>query len=495
MSSTLSRNTLYSGLDSLVLVTLAFVNIGLLNSTFGISGFGVYSFLMMFSVYGSLVAFDFGIEGVLIYRIAKTSASNDDYQRARVGFAGLILLSLLGIMVGFAVYLILTNISSSIWEGDSDSTQKLTASLFWVALAVPFQFLSLAGNGILLGLNKFGLGKGISVFFLVFNFCVILICCFSSQPFSMIFKLFFLGAVLRALVSAAAGSFFVAKDVKVDRKLIAELTGLVRVGGVLFISRIVGFVFNYTDKIIISTFLGSAALGAYEIVRRLSGPAQLINTVLISALLPEITRKLENRIDITQLMHTLTKVIMVVVTMGVAFSYSFADDFIVVWLGEDVTGGVESLLFIPLLWIVMNVLPSIYNTIAIPLNKVNVTLVYGILGAIVNLTFSLILVQKMGIKGVLVGTFIAHFVIFLCYLNLVRSVSFSSINNILIMYLKVFFLLVSILMVVKFVTEIVFYVQNIVFLGVLTALVVLIMAAIFYYRDWAGIVSFLKGAN
>ena len=495
MSSMLIRNTVYSGLDSIVLVILAFVNIGLLNSTFGISGFGVYSFLMMFSVYGSLVAFDFGIEGVLIYRIAKTNASNDDDQRARVGFAGLLLLSFLGVIVGFAVYLILGNISSSIWEGDSDSTQKLTASLFWVALAVPFQFLSLAGNGILLGLNKFGLGKGISVFSLVFNSCVILTCCISSQPFFMIFKLFFLGAVLRALVSAAAGFFLVAKDIKIDRKLITELTGLVRVGGVFFLSRMVGFVFNYTDKIIISTFLGSAALGVYEIVRRLSGPAQLINTVLISALLPEIARKLELKMNITQLMNALTRVIMVVVTMGVAFSYSVADDFIVVWLGEDVTGGVDGLLFIPLLWIVMNVLPSIYNTIAIPLNKVNVTLVYGILGAFINLIFSLILVQKMGIKGVLVGTFIAHFVIFLCYLNLVRSVGFSSINNISIMYLKVFFLLVSIVMAVKFVTDIVFYVQNIVFLGVLTALVVLIMTAIFYYRDWAGIVSVLKGEN
>jgi len=91
-------------LDSLVLLILAFFNIALLNSTFGISGFGVYSFLMMFSVYGALVAFDFGIEGVLIYRIAKTSASDEDRQRARVGIAGIMLLLLLGIILGLCVY-------------------------------------------------------------------------------------------------------------------------------------------------------------------------------------------------------------------------------------------------------------------------------------------------------------------------------------------------------------------------------------------------------
>ena len=492
MISTLSRNTFYSSLDSLVLLILAFFNIALLNSTFGISGFGVYSFLMMFSVYGALVAFDFGIEGVLIYRIAKTSASDEDRQRARVGIAGIMLLLLLGIILGLCVYFGLGSISFSIWDEDFDATNKLKNSLFWVALAVPFQFLSLAGNGILLGLNKFGWGKGVSTLFSIFNFCVISFCTLYSQPFFMIFKLFFFGAILRALVCCSAGLFFVARKHIIDRDLIFELNSLVRVGGVLFISRIVGFVFNYTDKIIISTFLGSSALGVYEIVRRLSGPAQIINTVLMSAILPEITRKLESKTDITQLLHTLTKLAMLLVTMAVAFSYSFADKFIVAWLGEDVTGGIESLLYIPLLWTVMNVLPSLYNTIAIPIGKLNSTLVYGVLGAFLNVVFSLILVQKMGIKGVLIGTFIAHFVIFFCYLNLAKSLGLISLSSIFNMYLKVLMFLLSSLIMVWIVTELVYHGQNIVLIGSLTALVILIMASSFYHNDSNEFVRFVK---
>ena len=249
---------------------------------------------------------------------------------------------------------------------------------------------------------------------------------------------------------------------------------------------------TYTDKIIISTFLGSSALGVYEIVRRLSGPAQIINTVLMSAILPEITRKLESKTDITQLLHTLTKLAMLLVTMAVAFSYSFADKFIVAWLGEDVTGGIESLLYIPLLWTVMNVLPSLYNTIAIPIGKLNSTLVYGVLGAFLNVVFSLILVQKMGIKGVLIGTFIAHFVIFFCYLNLAKSLGLISLSSIFNMYLKVLMFLLSSLIMVWIVTELVYHGQNIVLIGSLTALVILIMASSFYHNDSNEFVRFVK---
>ena len=60
----------------------------------------------------------------------------------------------------------------------------------------------------------------------------------------------------------------------------------------MFISRIVGFTFNYMDRLIISSFLGAAAIGIGD-----SPPTQwassVSDTAMNSALLPEITRRLE----------------------------------------------------------------------------------------------------------------------------------------------------------------------------------------------------------
>ena len=91
--------------------------------------------------------------------------------------------------------------------------------------------------------------------------------------------------------------------------------------------------------------------------------------------------------------------------------------FAVLWLGDDVTGASRVYVY-SLLWILMNVFPSVYNTIAIPLGVLTKLLSTERLSR--KLGAFLLLVQAMGIKGVLTATFIAHAVIFVCTYDLSR---------------------------------------------------------------------------
>lgn len=445
MNRSLSLNTIYSGIDSLTMMIFSFVNIGLLTYAYSIDGFGVYAFLMIFSVWGSLVLFDFGIESVLIHQISQHSAHREFHKRKKIASAGYLILAIFGIFTSIVILLLLSAISSNIWPEDEISTYRLSSSIKWVAAAIPFQFVSMAGNGIFLGLNRFDYAKTIGIIFSLLNFLAILYCTSFSLEFYNIFKFLFFLSTLRALIVFLGSTYLLKGLSAINMNLIHDMLELIKSGAYLFLSRIVGFIFNYTDKVLISLFLGATAIGIYEIIRRISGPAQILNTVLVSALLPEVTRMIETQKieQLAGLIKNIISIVMLLISSASLFIYFISDSFIIFWLGEDLTNGIQNYIYIPLVWIFINVVPSIFNTFALAINEVKRTLIFGLIGAAINLILTIYLIQYFNIMGVLWATLIAHSAIFYCYLFIIKDSSLISIKEIVSIYSR-FFIIVTI---------------------------------------------------
>ena len=422
--SLIVRNTLYSSADSVVLMVLAFLNISILTSSYGVAGFGVYSLLIIFSVYGSLVAFDLGIEATVIHRIARfmnekvrdLSAARETYITATFTLFGL------GALVGLATFCLLYFSTEIFVAGDELASSMVRSSAVFVSTAIPLQFGAMAANGVLLGLEKYFIAKLLNSLNLVANSCTIVYCAWLNMHLSDIFQIYLYISILRFVALQAV----IYREIDVTKtkafSLIRASIELLRESRVLFFSRITGLIFNYTDRIVISTVMGPTSLGFYEILKRLVIPVQLLNTVLVSAILPAVTRLLanDNWAAAKNTLQAITTVATYFISFLISATFLLVDPFVDLWLSDvELPQGFSDWVAIPLIWIFINIVPSIINTVALALGKVRETLIYGGIGALINLVATILIIQAYGIVGVLFATLAAHSVIAVFYYRLV----------------------------------------------------------------------------
>lgn len=432
--SLIVKNTLYSSADSLVLMVLAFLNISLLTSSYGVSGFGVYSLLIIFSVYGGLVAFDLGIEATVIHRIARLmnekvrnwSAARETFITATFTLFGL------GALVGLATLCLLLSRADIFVAGDELASSTIRSSAVFVSTAIPLQFGAMAANGVLLGLEKFSIAKFLNSLNLVANSCTIAYCAWLNMHLSDIFQIYLYLSTLRFLVTLAV--IYQELDLKKTKafNLAQASLELLQESRILFLSRVTGLIFNYTDRIVISTVMGPTSLGFYEILKRLVIPVQLLNTVLVSAILPAVTRLLANGnwSAARNTLQAITTVATYFISFVISATFLLAGPFVELWLSDvELPQGFSDWLAIPLIWIFINIVPSIINTVALALGKVRETLIYGGIGAAINLVATILVIQAYGIAGVLLSTLAAHSVIAILYYRLVFYEQLLSLNS------------------------------------------------------------------
>ncbi|MGH9763428.1 MAG: lipopolysaccharide biosynthesis protein, partial [Blastocatellia bacterium] len=161
----------------------------------------------------------------------------------------------------------------------------------------------------------------------------------------------------------------------------------------------------YTDSIVIGLFLGTAMVTLYFVASRLVLYLRLLVSEMVGVLMPT-TSDLGARDDqdgIRELLVISTKYMLLIAFPVAAVFFSIGGTFIALWMGPEYTSStsVLTLLTIAMLAHFME-MPA--HTVLLGLCKHRVVALFTLFQAVVNLGLSIILVRKMGIVGVALGT-------------------------------------------------------------------------------------------
>jgi O-antigen/teichoic acid export membrane protein len=187
-----------------------------------------------------------------------------------------------------------------------------------------------------------------------------------------------------------------------DRKLLREMFGY---GFKISVSRIGGLICFQADKLIVSRFIGLAAVSFYEVSSRLTSFMRAVPLVMLSALIPA-TSELGARNDREKILRTyllVSRYVAMVTVALVAFLVLDAGSIVRLWLGKSFD---QSAFLIQILAIGYgaNVLGGTASQTGAGVGRPEFDMRSTILLSIVNPMLSLFLVREYGAAGAAAGT-------------------------------------------------------------------------------------------
>jgi O-antigen/teichoic acid export membrane protein len=190
-----------------------------------------------------------------------------------------------------------------------------------------------------------------------------------------------------------------------DGKLLRNMFGY---GIKMQISQIGGLICFRVDKLIVSRFLGIAAVSFYEIASRLTSFMRALPHVMISALIPA-TSELGARNDRAKILQTyllVSRYVAMVTIAMVAFLVLEARSVVTFWVGNTFESSVV-LVQILAIGYGANVLGGAASQTGAGVGRPEFDMRGTVLLAVLNPILSLLLVQKFGAPGAAAGTTIA----------------------------------------------------------------------------------------
>jgi O-antigen/teichoic acid export membrane protein len=195
---------------------------------------------------------------------------------------------------------------------------------------------------------------------------------------------------------------------KVSREKARSLFGQ---GSLFFVLQLTSLVVFNSDNLVITHYLGAAEVTPYSVAWRLIGYATMLQTVLIPSFWPAFTeayRKREmawvRRVYNTTVVRTTALVAMMAVLMGF-----FGRSAIRWWAGEAAMP-TQALLWAMAGWAVMSTMTTNQALLLTATGRLKLEAIVAVIAAVVNLSLSIVLVQRIGSVGVILST-VASFAI------------------------------------------------------------------------------------
>lgn len=419
IASKIVKNTVINGVDLLVTLLFGFLTVPILLGRVGEEVFGIYSLILVFSVSGFMSFFDFGFEGALIKYLAKFDSLKDYKRFSQYFWNGILLYSLIGLCL-FLIFFVALNLTGFFPFKVSPElleTGKKVIGLY--ILQFPFQFLSLGFRALLSSVHKFGVLKAINIVHIVVNFGLIYFYFKVESDFIgyiILFNVLFIIKCLFEFLAAVAVIDRVHRfNFLLDIKVIKELFDFAKY---LFVSKVVGFVYNFTDKLLISFLLPISNLSRFNILIKVPNLITSISSVLNSTVIP-ITSNLVASQDDRALSNLLIKgtkfKLLLTVPLSIA-CISVVREFIGLWVGNEYID-LAPLSIILLMQFMFSQFTSFGSTMVVGSGYVKQVLPFSVLGSILNLGISLTLLPRYGLLGLVIGTTISHAVIFIPYIK------------------------------------------------------------------------------
>ena len=359
-------------------------------------------------------------------------------------------------------------------------------------------YLFFASNSEFLNANQknYVVNKISNIITIISNLVQILILILFKNFYLYIITVVIFGIIQSGIIAIKARKMYPFIKEKPEETLTKEeKKGIFKDCGSLLIYRTNYVVLTATDNVLISKFLGLAVVGLY------SNYLLIVNSIInvlstffnaISAGIGNLhaNEEIDKEYFIFRLVNILTVTLFGIFSVGI---YCLANDFITIWIGEKfiLSQGFVIILSINLYIEGLRKFLSSYRSSYGLFRNAKFMPLFGM---IVNIVVSIILIQKIGIIGALLGTLISNLVSFMWYdpyiihkKSLNKSVKQYYFKNIIyLIYFIIMGYLCSLLCDLIVINGILGFVIH----GLICVFVPLIIISIYYYNSEYG--SYLK---
>ncbi len=417
-------NTLFSGIDAVILVALNLFATPILIRSLGTAEYGVFVFLSIFSTYGLLSFFDLGMEGSLLNYVARYEAAEESSKIQDSLSVAILYYGGIGILLGGALFFLADTITARFIDesGLLNRNDVLLASKI-ISLNVFIQFLTLPFNAVLQGLRRFVITKSMNSLLMILQYIglITVVIYFKeiSTAFLVILCITSLRLALLIFITRFRTSHFKNMRFRIRSDIFRSLFSY---SSILLVSRIIGIIFNQMDKFLIWLFLATTQMAVYDIVVRPANLIRLLITTVNSAIIPEVAHLHEkgDKQKIRELYIRLVRYTYLLMLPIILMLFVWMHDILTFWVGSELASNFN------LAWIILTVyllspIGAVASTMAVGLELVKKVLWISIVASIINVTLSLSLLPIWGLAGLLLATLCAELFMAVPYYSFMKK--------------------------------------------------------------------------
>lgn len=431
MKRQIFNSTLLGILGTAIGLAMSFCMTPILLHRMGQDQYGVYIFIGIFFTSGYFSLLDMGMQGTAVKYIAEYMAIGDIDSLSKV-VNTVILFFLLAGLVGAILLLTINHLLlEHIFNIPTNYLNIVKLLVDFIAVSFLFQFPLMGLSAVIEGVQRFDIlrippmmiaiiSNVLIFFYLKFDLGIVFLTFTSLFGSFILFSIYFFS--IKIILPAVK-----INPIKFSKEVYKKLFNM---SYKLLLSRIVGLIFNNTDKIIISIVLTSNAMTNYDLINKINmivmTLASLVNSSLVSFTSKFSGANEKNKIKV--LLVKGTKYSILITLPALIFFMIFSGNFIFAWVG----GGYSGLQYMTMLFIsssFFTVLTGVGFTMLVGVNKVDKILKISILMAVVNILVSTATVKRMGITGLIMGTVLACILSVIMYIPLITKTFHITIWN------------------------------------------------------------------
>lgn len=360
---------------------------------------------------------DLGIGGALIYGLYKPIAEND-YVRENIMIKFLRkVYHIIGIVIIISGLILLPFLPHIIKDNVTIVNIYIVFILYLFQTASTYLFF--ASKSELLNANqKSYVYNNIANIIVIFsNIAQILVLIIFKNFYLYLITIIFFNIIQAFLISIKTDKMFPFVKNKAEGELTKEEKKTIfKDCGSLMIYRINYVILTATDNIVISKYLGLAVVGLYSNYVLITNSFVNLLNIFFNSITASIgnlhvSNDNEKGYFIFKLINFITVILFGISCIGI---YVLINDFITLWIGKEY---LLSVAFVTIISINLYIegLRKFLSTYRSSYGLFRQAKIVPILGSICNIVVSIILVKKIGIFGVLLGTLISNMVSFMWY--------------------------------------------------------------------------------
>ena len=360
---------------------------------------------------------DLGIGAALVFALYKPIAEkNEERQKVIVDY-----LHKLYVYIGFAIIVIgimLLPVLKYIIKDNVDFINLNIVFLIYIfQTASTYLFFPSKTEFLCANQQRYVYNNIANFIVIMSNICQIIVLIIFKNFIIYLITIIIFNILQAYLVSKKTNEMYPFIKEKTEKKLTRdEKKEIFKDCGSLMIYRINYVVMIATDNIIVSKYLGLATVGIY------SNYTLIVNSVVnvlstffdsITASIGNLHAKTEKEKDyfIFKVTNLITVIMFGIFSIGI---YVLANEFIIIWLGEKYVLS-EAFALILAINLYVEGLRKFLSTYRTSYGLFRQAKIIPLFGMIANIVISIILVKKIGIFGVLLGTLISNLITFMWY--------------------------------------------------------------------------------
>ena len=408
----IARNTAANAGVRLLQLASTFVFMPLLIRGFGVANYGLFMLASSLSVYLSLL--DLGVNPTVVKRVAEYRAREDEEGLGRLISNAAVYYLVVGAVI--SVLLVLLSRYGVELFRLTPSGEEIASNLFGVAAIIAlFSWPLGLGDAVLFGLQRYDLSAAVRSGVALGNLAVTgYVVVTNDGPVTLL-----AGMGVVSILGAIVSTFLAWRElsgVPVSLRFVSAsaIRSILSFGWMLFVMQASVLVVDQaTDRVVLATFAGAAAIGLYEAAAKLSSFVGQMAGLPVSALVPA-----SSQMDAQERAEAVRALFLRGTKYTIAFAapigvglMTLARPLLRTWLGVGFvsqTGAAQLLLAQWLFYLNLAVAFPIF----IGTGRLKFLLRYTVTQALLNLGLSLLLVRPLGIIGVVLGTVVAEGIMF-----------------------------------------------------------------------------------